>query len=69
VAVTYPVNATFRPRPPWFGGHLQTVRDRIARPRYPLPAADTQMVAVVTATGSPSRFTARNAGRAGRSSR
>ena len=46
MAVTYPVNATFRPRPPWFGGHLQTVRDRIARPRYPLPAADTQMVAV-----------------------
>jgi len=46
VAVTYPVNATFRPRPPWFGGHLQTVRDRIARPRYPLPAADTLMVAV-----------------------
>jgi predicted alpha/beta-fold hydrolase len=46
VAVTYPVNATFRPRPPWLGGHLQTVRDRIARPRYPLPAADTQLVAV-----------------------
>src|SRR5690242_11815499 len=46
VAVTYPVNATFRPRPPWFGGHLQTVRDRIARPRYRLPAADTLMVAV-----------------------
>src|SRR5690242_10765923 len=46
VAVTYPVNATFRPRPPWFGGHLQTVRDRIARPRYPLPAAETLMVAV-----------------------
>ncbi len=40
-AVTYPVNVTFRPRPPWFGGHLQTVRDRIARPRYPLPAAKT----------------------------
>jgi predicted alpha/beta-fold hydrolase len=46
VAVTYPVNARFRPRPPWFGGHLQTVRDRIARPRYPLPAAETLMVGV-----------------------
>ena len=46
MAVTYPVNATFRPRPPWLGGHLQTVRDRIARPRYPLPAAETLMVAV-----------------------
>jgi uncharacterized protein len=46
VAVTYPVNATFQPRPPWLGGHLQTVRDRITRPRYPLPAAETLMVAV-----------------------
>ncbi len=46
MAVTYPVNATFRPRPPWLGGHLQTVRDRITRPRYPLPAAETLMVAV-----------------------
>jgi predicted alpha/beta-fold hydrolase len=44
--VTYPVNATFRPRPPWLGGHLQTVRDRIARPRYPLSAAQTVIVAV-----------------------
>ena len=44
--MTYPVNATFRPRAPWLGGHLQTVRDRITRPRYPLPAADTQIVAV-----------------------
>src|SRR3989440_7214947 len=46
VAVTYPVNAAFRSRPPWFGGHLQTVRDRIARPRYRLPAGETLMVAV-----------------------
>ena len=46
MAVTYPVNATFRPRPPWLGGHLQTVRDRITRPHYPLPPAETLMVAV-----------------------
>ncbi len=44
--MTYPVNATFRPRPPWFGGHLQTVRDRIARPRYLLAAPQTVIVAV-----------------------
>lgn len=46
MAVAYPVNATFRPRPPWLGGHLQTVRDRIVRPRYPVPPAETLMVAV-----------------------
>ncbi len=40
------VNATFRPRPPWFGGHLQTVRDRIAHPRYRLPAPETLMAGV-----------------------
>ncbi len=30
----------FRPRPPWFGGDLQTLRSQIARPRYALPAGE-----------------------------
>jgi predicted alpha/beta-fold hydrolase len=46
VAVTYLVNARFRARQPWIGGHLQTVRDRIVRPRYPLPPGETLMVEV-----------------------
>jgi uncharacterized protein len=27
----------FRPRPPWLGGHLQTIRNQIVRPHYALP--------------------------------
>ncbi|GIH07774.1 amino acid ABC transporter [Rhizocola hellebori] len=37
-----PVNASFRQRPPWFGGHLQTVHDRVARPRYDLSTVGEQ---------------------------
>lgn len=30
----------FRPRPPWIGGDLQTIRNQIARPRHSLPAGE-----------------------------
>lgn len=30
----------FRPRPPWIGGDLQTIRNQIARPRHVLPAGE-----------------------------
>ncbi len=37
-----PVNAFFRQRAPWLGGHLQTIRDRVARPRYDLSTLGKQ---------------------------
>lgn len=37
-----PVNASFPQRPPWFGGHLQTIHDRVARPRHDLSKAGEQ---------------------------
>jgi predicted alpha/beta-fold hydrolase len=40
--VINPVNASFRQRAPWFGGHLQTIRDRVARPRYDLSTVGEQ---------------------------
>jgi predicted alpha/beta-fold hydrolase len=30
----------FRPRPPWIGGHLQTIRNQIVRPRHALPEGE-----------------------------
>jgi predicted alpha/beta-fold hydrolase len=30
----------FRPRPPWIGGHLQTIRNQIVRPHHILPASE-----------------------------
>ena len=30
----------FRPRPPWLGGHLQTIRNQIVRPHDALPAGE-----------------------------
>ncbi|MSP49052.1 MAG: alpha/beta fold hydrolase [Alphaproteobacteria bacterium] len=30
----------FRPRPPWLGGHLQTIRNQIVRPRHALPEGE-----------------------------
>ena len=41
-AVPDPVNASFRQRAPWFGGHLQTIHDRVARPRYDLSSTGRQ---------------------------
>jgi predicted alpha/beta-fold hydrolase len=43
-----PVNASFRQRAPWFGGHLQTIRDRVARPRYDLSTVGEQRRLLVT---------------------
>jgi len=37
-----PVNSSFRQRAPWFGGHLQTIHDRVARPRYDLSTVGEQ---------------------------
>ncbi|MBM3549917.1 MAG: alpha/beta fold hydrolase, partial [Alphaproteobacteria bacterium] len=30
----------FRPRAPWFGGHLQTIRNQIVRPHHALPKGE-----------------------------
>jgi predicted alpha/beta-fold hydrolase len=30
----------FRPRPPWIGGHLQTIRNQLVRPAHPLPVGE-----------------------------
>lgn len=30
----------FRPRPPWIGGDLQTIRNQVLRPRHALPAGE-----------------------------
>lgn len=41
-----------RPEPPWFGGHLQTLRNVILRPRYPVSTNGPARLAVETSDGS-----------------
>jgi predicted alpha/beta-fold hydrolase len=38
--VIEPLIGPFRPRPPWLGGHLQTIRNRIVRPHHALPEGE-----------------------------